>query len=130
MPTSEVLLSAFCPAGHLCCRCLKGARSFQMLSLKVPLFFPPFYPSYNQQFLDSVCKINNPLYETAQVGSITFWFVFVSGAVLCVFLLKVRKRKLTLNSAKLLASFCILKPVSNCCRLDENTAGFAHPCTR
>lgn len=90
LPTLKVPLSEFHPTGHFCCPGLKGVHSWP-LSLKVTLFFP-FYPSYNQQFLDSVCKINNPLHETAQVGSIAFWvlffgvFFFSAGEFCCIFI--------------------------------------------
>lgn len=104
-PTPKVFLSQFCPMGHLCHWCLKEARSFPLLPLKVPLFFPPFYSSYNQQFLDSVCKINNPLYEKAQIGNVTFWLFFVGwGEFYCVFI-KSPKKKANIKYSKVTCCF-------------------------
>lgn len=68
-------------------------------------FFFPFYSSYNQQFLDTVCKINNPLYETAQIGNVTFWFFFVGwGEFYCVFI-KHPKKKANIKYSKVTCCF-------------------------
>lgn len=42
-----------------------------------------FFSLFTLVTINNFCKINNPLYETAQVGRATVWFFFRGGGVLC-----------------------------------------------
>lgn len=102
-----------------CCQCLKVARSFQLLSLKIPLAF----------FLFTLVKIRGfqsisvewKIHYKKQAKLVVF-FLVGRGKFYCVFIKS--QKKATLNTVKLLTSFCIFKPVSNCSRLEWEHSRF------
>lgn len=69
------------------------------------------------------------MYETAQVGSATFGSFLLERESFIEFVLKVEKRKLTFDIAKLLL-LTFSDPFQTAAGWSENTAGFAHPHTR